>query len=405
MGISSAQNFITYIAQLHDHYTSKTDVPELLHAESEETCEDNQESMETLKEDPRYKQTVEYNHSSTMADWYTRTNPSSPITDVYVPGNTPGQRVIEGSVWIQRAVESEAIQRSALCHLTAMKKEINSVIPIIIGRYFIYLPFANFFIPPLLNIISPKSYLDNFVFENVYLKSTETERAEIERLMQEACKVINVQALDEDQLIYRIQGIVAVIYPAIKGVVLMGLVYATLKIFEEVLKQISNCFFKTIVPPCNALIDQHASIQVSQNYHLIFNKMVAINRYMMTMPPTSLEFAKKHCISYGINKVIFLSARVSFLLYKGLRACFYVVFPQRYIWLLASRPIYRTGLVVYKILSGAEHQTIRSIKKKFENQPEVCEQGLKAHALFMHLMKKGSPTDAMILDGWLPLPY
>lgn len=427
MSVNAAGNYLNYVAQIYDKYESKVPLPDLLPINTKEKCADHQEKMGCLSDNPLFEKTNEYNGCQDMASWYTETDPLSPLRDaIYVGGVLDPERIS------QRRLESDATEYSALCHLTAIGQQVEGVIPLALGKAVIMAsnpppPKLNSeesdseetseqmdvplqwakgimfkaLIPPIFNIISPKSQLDNLVFEKAYCNATLEERIELIKRMDAACKDLN---LNRDRLLYKIQGIFAYVFdsPLSKGILFIGFTYVVMTSYSAIVLRVIDCFWVVIIPQCTAFIDLQAPLQVGQACHTLLNTAVAINTFRTTAD--LVHWAASNAIGFGTSYAIYYTAPVLPILAKGIKVCNYIVLPRNLIWAYARQYIHRLELLAHKVLSGVEYKTRWAIQEKFVKDPVACEQGLKAHALFLRIMQKGTPEDALMLSGWLPIP-
>ncbi len=431
---NAARNYIGYVASLYDHWQDKNPSPLYPH-----------DKLDLLPDDPLVLKTDDYNQCKKMTEWYAKTDPLSSIKEIYVDGKIDAKKESE------RVIESKAVEYSAYCRLTEAGEEVEGIIPLSLGKAIINISnvpvetdseeddlvandtdetidqseqtdeetyekaekllakvkaaFSNTF--PFFNLISPKSQLDNRVFEKAYCHATQEQRAELIRLTSEARLElkINPRDIELDQLIYKIQGVAAGIFesPLTKVFLLAGFVFVVIISYKAVVGKVLHCFWVVILPRCTALIDLRAPLLVGQVYHTFFNTAVAVNTYINTpagLLPLAASFAIGPCTSY----VSFLIKPMVPILSKVISVCYYTALPDRFILYCARPYIFRAFLIGHKILSGVEHRTIWAIEQKFGKDSEACQQGLKAHAFFLRIMQKGTPKDALMLAGWLPKP-
>jgi hypothetical protein len=390
LNLDAARNFSQTILQ---HYDQKFTTPPLEEQELEQDEESNV--------DPLAEKTQEYNRVGNMTDWYQTAHVFEPITNNDI--STPEELK-------QRVLEASGLQFSALDRLTAIKDnswDRNEEDPYMLTelvRNPAFLQFSSFLPLPVLSFSSPKSELDSLIFEKAYCALPDRERAQVVQSMEQACQNLDPHFFNSQHRIYRIQGIATSVFrnSLFKGLVCTGLIAGSIiLILFVVTPKLQAVFTKALADQWEVIVAQKPNklvIWLNNVYH----QAQAFNEF------TTKPAWRAHATSYVAPRIIPLTKRISSYAPPALTIAYYSVYPKTFFNMCAnlfiSYFLLKPSLVAFKILNGTEYKTVQALKEKFKKDPLACANALKAHALWMHLQKRGTPEATLGLLGYFSTP-
>lgn len=351
--------------------------------------------------DPLAEKTQEYNRVGNMADWYQTARVFESITNNDI--STPEKLK-------QRVLETSALQFSALDRLTAIKdnswdrNEEDPYMLIELVRNPAFLQFSSFLPLPVSSFSSPKSELDSLIFEKAYCALPDRERAQVVQSMEQACQNLDPHFFNSQHRIYRIQGIATSVFrnSLFKGLVCTGLIAGSIiLILFVVTPKIQAVFTK-------ALADQWEIIVAQKPNKLVFWLNSVYHQAQVFNEFTTKPAWRAQVTPFILPKLISMTNILSSYAPRILTKVYYVVYPKVFFGMCANKFIasflLRPSLVAFKILNGTEYKTVRALEERFKNDPLARANALKAHALWMHLQKRGTPEATLGLLGYFSTP-
>ncbi len=382
ISMTAASNFFNHITQQYDTLFPRQPRHDLITPDSDDdAAEDLPEP-----EDPFLQKTQEYNQTSDMTSWYKAVDAITPLTQ------NQFHPVLQG----QSNLEITALHYSALDHLKVLNEESTYIIPSIAENY-----------PPIRSLISisnPKSELDSWIFRKAYCAVSDAERDQIIELMQKACVNLDLNFFNTDHLIYRIQGVVAFILSnsMIRQVMCGIVIIAPIALVFYVTHRIYTAFINALTPQWEAVVKQKPDYRLVSGLNSVYHKLKTFNNY------TTGTGLRSWVSGQVLSSIIGHSAKISSYFPPVLTTAYWIVYPKTgFNWFamrLIKSNILKPALVAFKIFNGTEYQTVQALKERFKSNQDHCEKAMKAHALWMHLQRKGTPEECLTLMGYLAAP-
>jgi hypothetical protein len=371
---TAANNFCNHITQQYDRL-----FPAQLAIDSMTADEDQ-------SEDPILQKAQEYRRMSDMTSWYQAVDA---LPSLHRNHFFSGARE-------QRNLEISALQFSALERLKALNVESTYLIPFIAK---IFPPAGSF-----ISISNPKSELDSLIFREVFRQASHEELNRILELMEATCQNLDPKFFNTDHLIYRIQEVGAFVlgHSIIRQVACGILIIAPIVGVFYVTNRIYTAFIKALTARWETVVNQNPDGQLVSGVNIVYRKLKAFNDFTTKTELSSMISGQ------ALPRIIGYSAALSGYFPPMLTTAYWIVYPKTGFNWCAMRFItsnmLKPALVALKIFNGTEHQTIQVLKERFKKDPVNCEKALKAHALWMHLQRKGTPEECLTLMGYLPAP-
>lgn len=385
----AASNFYKAILQQYD---KSFETPAII---------DKEESDQEREVDPLAEKTQEYNQAETMMDWYKTVHAFKP----YAQKNLSDPQNRQNKILKTTAMQFSAMDRlNAIKDDTWYRTEKESYMLTDLVRSFPEIQQYSGFLPlPVLSFSSPKSELDSLIFERVYCDD-KTDRAQILRYMEQACKDLDPHFFNSQQRIYRIQGIVTFIFrnSFVKGLVSTGLIAGTIVVILFVITpRIHAAVTKTLTHQWQGIVEQNPNVSIISGLNTVYHQLRALNNF-------TTKTTVRSQLTSGVLSLIPSSSRISPHAPVVLRTVSEIVSPIRAFNRWANEffraYLLQPSLVAFKILNGTEYRTVQALQEKFKKGSPACAEALQAHALWMHLQKRGTPEATLSLLGYFSTP-
>ena len=159
---------------------------------------------------------------------------------------------------------------------------------------------------------------------------------------------------------------------------------------------ISDLVVAHVFPRWENILNDHSHIYAAQQASKLYYAARAFNGYIEERWTRRFIFA--YVFPYAAGYTGILSSKLPMIF----NVVTNILFPKAYLLSFFSFSLsegsVRFTLSTFKIFSGTEYKTEEAIRAIFKDKPE-CEKGLKAHALWMRLMRKGRPEE-LFMQGW-----
>jgi hypothetical protein len=373
---TAASNFFYHITEQYDVLFPQLPLTDLMttHSEGNEAA------------DPLLQKKQEYNQALNMTQWYQKINALTPLNR---------NDVLDPELRTQRDLESTALHYSALDHLKVLNEE-SYILPSIAEFY-----------PPAQSVISisnPKSELDSLIFRKVYCGTSDQQRERIIGLMQEACKNLDPKFFNTDHLIYRVQGAVAFLFSnlMIRQIVCGAVILAPIALVFYARQRIYTAFINAMAQQWETVVKQNPDVQLVSRLNIGYRKLKEFNNF--TTKTNFISWVN----SQAWSSVTRYSAKISTYFPPVLTAASWIVYPKTgFNWCalrFTKSYMVKPALVAFKVFNGTEYRTIEALKERFKTDSIHCEKAVQAHALWMHLQKKGTPEECLTLMGFFAAP-